>query len=131
MSHLDWHKSRLEADIDRVFSDLEADIYRNIAIASPAGFVFTVLGLMLFLFNSQDNLSIQTLLQALGPALGTTALGGIVMVLEKRLLHGALARQHVQLNRIGNQLLEALHDRVAERRWQQQNMKLRKEARYA
>ena len=130
LAHLDWHKNRLKDDISRVFGDLEADIRRTIAIASPSGFVFTVLGLMLFVFTSQHNLSIQTLLQALGPALGTTALGGIIMVLGKRLQQGALAQERTEITRIGNRLLEALHDRIAEQRWQQ-NMKLRKETRYA
>lgn len=109
----DWQKARLEEEIDGRLADLEADIQRTIAIASPLGFVFTVLGLMLFVFSSRDNLGIQTLLQALGPALGTTALGGIVMVLEKRLQYGPLARQRERMENLGKQLLEALRDRAA------------------
>lgn len=130
LGYLDWHEDRLASDIKRVFGDLEAGIQRNIAIASPMGFIFTVLGLMLFAFSSQDNLSIQTLLQALGPALGTTALGNAIMVSELRLLHGRFAQEHERLMSTGTQLLDALHDRIAARRWHQaQIIQRRKELR--
>lgn len=113
LSQVHRQQHQLSNDIEKYYSDLVHACRTNITITTPLGLVFTVAGLMLFFFNAKSNLNVDALLQTLGPAMGTTVAGGIIMVLEKLLLKGHLEKQYRELYSIGNHLLDSLQDQLA------------------
>ncbi|MBU0501593.1 MAG: MotA/TolQ/ExbB proton channel family protein [Gammaproteobacteria bacterium] len=103
-------QTRLAQDIQIPFADLLADAHRNMATAPMWGMLFTILGIMIISHQIGSLGSIQALLAALGPALGTSALGSITAILEKGLIQGRLHPLIDRLHFAGSRLLLALRD---------------------
>lgn len=115
----DYQQQQLLKTVEKELSDLFAASKRNGQQAPTFGFIFTILGLMLFSLSAADNLSVDLMLQTLGPALGTTAFGGVISILEKRLCSGVLAQINQRYRSDGQLLLDSFYDQVLQRHWEQ------------
>lgn len=104
-------QTRLALEIQAAFADLLADAHKNMATAPMWGMFFTILGFMIIGYQiGGASSSIQTLLGALGPALGTSALGSITAILEKNLIQGQINPQIERMHQEGARLLLTLTD---------------------
>ncbi len=113
----DLLREQLLRDVGTALDDLATESRRNATIAPYVGLMFTVSGLMLFSLISKDDLTAELMLHTMGPALGTTALGGLITIVEKKLFDGRLAGLQRRFQRDGLRLLHTLHDTVLERSW--------------
>lgn len=112
LSQRDLISEHLMGQISEAFDDLIEDAGRTGGIAPMAGLFFTIIGMMLFSLSSIDTLTAKLMIQTMGPALGTTALGSLIAILEKNLIDGRLATMQRQYYRQGMSLAQALNELV-------------------
>lgn len=81
VSTINMHTIMLER-IDAYLNPLSEAVNSNKSIAPISGFLFTTIGIMLATQQMAHSQSIHSLMNSIGPALGTTALGAITSMIE-------------------------------------------------
>ena len=94
-------ESMLMLEIDRLFSSLESASEKLKSAAPAWGMCFTIVGLMFATDEFGKSASVINMLAAIGPALGTTALGAIASIIEKSLIYSCLLPVQAQMRRDG------------------------------
>ena len=84
-------------EIDRLFSPLESASEKLKSAAPAWGMFFTIVGIMFASKEFGESASVIKMLAAIGPALGTTALGAIASIMEKSLIYSCLLPVQVQM----------------------------------
>ena len=92
----------LMLEIDRVFSPLESASEKLKSAAPAWGMFFTIVGIMFASKEFGESASVINMLAAIGPALGTTALGAIASIIEKSLIYSCLLPVQAQMKRDGS-----------------------------
>ena len=92
----------LMLEIDRLFSPLESASEKLKSAAPAWGMFFTIVGLMFATNEFGESGSVIKMLAAIGPALGTTALGAIAAIIEKSLIYSRLLPVQGQMRRDGS-----------------------------
>ena len=92
----------LMLEIDRVFSPLESASEKLKSAAPAWGMFFTIVGIMFASKEFGESGSVIKMLAAIGPALGTTALGAIASIIEKSLIYSCLLPVQAQMKRDGS-----------------------------
>ena len=92
----------LMLEIDRLFSPLESASEKLKSAAPAWGMFFTIVGLMFATNEFGESASVIKMLAAIGPALGTTALGAIASIIEKSLIYSCLLPVQAQMRRDGS-----------------------------
>ena len=91
----------LMLEIDRLFNPLESASEKLKSTAPAWGMFFTIVGLMFATNEFGESASVIKMLTAIGPALGTTALGAITSIIEKGLIYSCLLPFQAQMRRDG------------------------------
>ena len=91
----------LMLEIDRLFIPLESASEKLKSAAPAWGMFFTIVGLMFATNEFGESASVINMLAAIGPALGTTALGAIASLIEKSLIYSCLLPVQAQMRRDG------------------------------
>lgn len=92
----------LMLEIDRLFSLLESASEKLKSAAPSWGLFFTIVGIMFATKEFGESASVIKMLAAIGPALGTTALGAIASIIEKSLIYSCLLPVQAQMRRDGS-----------------------------
>lgn len=92
----------LMLEIDRVFSPLESASEKLKSAAPAWGMFFTIVGIMFASKEFGESGSVIKVLAAIGPALGTTALGAIASIIEKSLIYSCLLPVQARMRRDGS-----------------------------
>lgn len=92
----------LMLEIDRLFSPLESASEKLKSAAPAWGMFFTIVGIMFASKEFGESASVINMLAAIGPALGTTALGAIASIIEKSLIYSCLLPVQAQMRRDGS-----------------------------
>ena len=92
----------LMLEIDRLFSPLESASEKLKSAAPAWGMFFTIVGIMFASKEFGETASVIKMLAAIGPALGTTALGAIAAIIEKSLIYSCLLPVQAQIRRDGS-----------------------------
>lgn len=92
----------LMLEIDRLFSPLESASEKLKSAAPAWGMFFTIVGIMFASKEFGESASVIKMLAAIGPALGTTALGAIAAIIEKSLIYSCLLPVQAQMRRDGS-----------------------------
>lgn len=92
----------LMLEIDRVFSPLELAAEKLKSAAPAWGMFFTIVGIIFASKEFGESASVIKMLAAIGPALGTTALGAIAAIIEKSLIYSCLLPVQAQISRDGS-----------------------------
>lgn len=94
-------ESMLMLEIDRLFNPLESASEKLKSAAPAWGMFFTIVGIMFASKEFGESASVLKMLAAIGPAMGTTALGIIASIIEKRLICSCLLPVQAQMRRDG------------------------------
>lgn len=100
----------LMLEIDRLFSPLELASEKLKSAAPAWGMFFTIVGIMFASKEFGETASVIKMLAAIGPALGTTALGAIAAIIEKSLIYSCLLPAQAQMRRDGSLFVMDLAD---------------------
>lgn len=92
----------LMLEIDRLFSPLESASEKLKSAAPAWGMFFTIVGIMFASKEFGESASVIKMLAAIGPALGTTALGAIAAIIEHNLIYSCLLPVQTQMKRDGS-----------------------------
>lgn len=92
----------LMLEIERLFSPLESASEKLKSAAPAWGMLFTIVGLMFATNEFSESASVIKMLAAIGPALGTTALGAIASIIEKSFIYSYLLPVQTQMRRDGS-----------------------------
>ena len=92
----------LMLEINRLFSPLESASEKLKSAAPAWGMFFTIVGIMFASKEFGETASVIKMLAAIGPALGTTALGAIASIIEKSLIYSCLLPVQDQMRRDGS-----------------------------
>lgn len=92
----------LMLEIDRLFNPLESASEKLKSAAPAWGMFFTIVGIMFASKEFGESASVIKMLAAIGPALGTTALGAIASIIEKSLICSCLLPVQAQMKRDGS-----------------------------
>ena len=87
----------LMLEIDRLFSPLESASEKLKSAAPSWGLFFTMVGIMFASKEFGESASVIKMLAAIGPALGTSALGAIAAIIEKNLIYSCLLPVQAQM----------------------------------
>ena len=92
----------LMLEINQLFNPLESASEKLKSAAPAWGMLFTIVGLMFATNEFSESASVIKMLAAIGPALGTTALGAIASIIEKSFIYSYLLPVQTQMRRDGS-----------------------------
>ena len=105
----------LMLEIDRLFTPLESAAEKLKSAAPAWGMFFTIVGIMFASEEFGESGSVIKMLTAIGPALGTSALGAITAIMEKSLIYSCLLPVQAQMRRDGILFLMEVADLYAQK----------------